>query len=83
MISDWLLFNETSRIENGKAKANPIAYDCPSLSTIIIVIVINIDINIDIVIGIIIVIVIVISIGISIGIVIVMISFVRHDNINE
>ena len=30
MISDWLSFEGTSRIENGKAKANPIAHDCPS-----------------------------------------------------
>ena len=30
LISDWLLFDGTSRIENGKPKANPIAYDCPS-----------------------------------------------------
>ena len=30
LISDWLLFNGTSGIENGKSKANPIAYNCPS-----------------------------------------------------
>ena len=30
LISDWLSFEGTSRIENGKPKANPIASDCPS-----------------------------------------------------
>ena len=30
LISDWLSFEGTSRIENGKPKANPVAYDCPS-----------------------------------------------------
>ena len=30
LISDWLTFEGTSRIENGKVKLNPIAHDCPS-----------------------------------------------------
>ena len=30
LISDWLSFEGTSRIENGKVKLNPIAHDCPS-----------------------------------------------------
>ena len=30
LISDWLSFEGTSRIEKGKANANPIVHDCPS-----------------------------------------------------
>ena len=30
LISDWLSFDGTSRIENGKAKTNPIVYNYPS-----------------------------------------------------
>ena len=30
LISNWLSFKGTSRNKNGKAKSNPIAYDCPS-----------------------------------------------------
>ena len=34
LISDWLSFDGTSRIKNGKDKANPVDYDCSSKEVI-------------------------------------------------